>query len=175
MQYAVLVLSDGSAAQRNTRHKEIERTLGLEPGRFGQIIHALCEDLLMGAHGSGGLTGSVDDASLASLMAEVACLPLQRKVLTLAAAAAEPPGRAGSGGVGGGPQALADQRRTARQCQCVAHGSGRLKVRKTMETLTLILGSLALTLLWVTFHAWRIGNDRRDVALLGTVYGLFGR
>jgi hypothetical protein len=38
-----------------------------------------------------------------------------------------------------------------------------------METLTLILGSLALTLLWVTFHAWRIGNDRRDVALLGTV------
>jgi hypothetical protein len=43
-----------------------------------------------------------------------------------------------------------------------------------METLTLILGSLALTLLWVTFHAWRIGNDRRDVALLGTVCGLFG-
>jgi hypothetical protein len=89
MQYAVLVLSDGSAAQRNTRHKEIERTLGLEQGRFGQIIHALCEDLLMGAHGSGGLTGSVDDASLASLMAEVACLPLhlaEPEAVVLAAA-----------------------------------------------------------------------------------------
>ena len=89
---ALVLIADGHVSRSEIdalQQLESERTLGLEPGRFGQIIHALCEDLLMGAHGSGGLTGSVDDASLASLMAEVACLPLQRKVLTLAAAAAE--------------------------------------------------------------------------------------
>ncbi len=26
----------------------------------------------------------------------------------------------------------------------------------------------------VTFHAWRLGNEKRDAALLGAVGGLFG-
>jgi hypothetical protein len=43
-----------------------------------------------------------------------------------------------------------------------------------METTTLILATLTATLIGVTFHAWRLGNERRDVALLGVFSGLLG-
>lgn len=43
-----------------------------------------------------------------------------------------------------------------------------------METATLLLGVTALTLVGVTLHAWKLGNDRRDVALLGAFAGLSG-
>lgn len=36
-----------------------------------------------------------------------------------------------------------------------------------MDTTTTILAVLSLTLVGVTVHAWRLGNERRDVALLG--------
>jgi hypothetical protein len=43
-----------------------------------------------------------------------------------------------------------------------------------MDTGTLILAILTTALAGVTFHAWRLGNERRDVALLGTFSGLCG-
>ena len=43
-----------------------------------------------------------------------------------------------------------------------------------MATGTLILAALTATLAVVTIHAWRIGNEKRDVALLGLLGGLLG-
>jgi hypothetical protein len=43
-----------------------------------------------------------------------------------------------------------------------------------METEPLILGIMTIALVCVTIHAWRLGNERRDVVLLGTFAGLFG-
>lgn len=43
-----------------------------------------------------------------------------------------------------------------------------------MDIATLLLGTFALTLLVVTLHAWRLGNEKRDVALLGALAGLSG-
>jgi hypothetical protein len=43
-----------------------------------------------------------------------------------------------------------------------------------METSTLLFAILTVSLVGVTFHAFRLGNDRRDVALLGVFSGLLG-
>jgi hypothetical protein len=43
-----------------------------------------------------------------------------------------------------------------------------------METSTIILTILAFTLAVVTFYAWRLDNEKRDVALLGAFSGLLG-
>lgn len=43
-----------------------------------------------------------------------------------------------------------------------------------MDTSTLLLGVLTATLAGVTFHAWRLGNEKRDVVLLGVFSGLCG-
>jgi hypothetical protein len=43
-----------------------------------------------------------------------------------------------------------------------------------MNTLLIILSIMTVTMLAVTAHAWRLGNERRDVALLGAIGGLFG-
>lgn len=43
-----------------------------------------------------------------------------------------------------------------------------------MDTSTLLLALLTATLACVTFHAWRLGNEKRDVALLGVFSGLCG-
>ena len=43
-----------------------------------------------------------------------------------------------------------------------------------METSTLTSAILAVTLAAVTLYAWRLGNEKRDVALLGAFSGLFG-
>lgn len=43
-----------------------------------------------------------------------------------------------------------------------------------MDTGTLIFAILTATLAAVTFHAWRLGNEKRDVALLGVFSGLSG-
>jgi hypothetical protein len=42
--------------------------------------------------------------------------------------------------------------------------------RTIMDTSTLLLAILTLCMAGVTFHAWRLGNERRDVVLLG-VFG----
>ena len=43
-----------------------------------------------------------------------------------------------------------------------------------MDTSTLLFAILTSTLVGVTFHAWRLGNEKRDVALLGVFSGLCG-
>ena len=43
-----------------------------------------------------------------------------------------------------------------------------------MDTVVLLLAIMTVTLLGVTVHAWRLGNEKRDVVLLGTVGGLCG-
>jgi len=63
------------------------RELGLKSDSLPRMVQTLCEDLLMGNHGSGSMLGALDDGALASLMAEVDDLALQRKVLRLAVAA----------------------------------------------------------------------------------------
>ena len=42
----------------------------------------------------------------------------------------------------------------------------------SVYTATLLLGIMTVTMLGVTFLAWRLGNEKRAVALLGTVGGL---
>jgi len=42
-----------------------------------------------------------------------------------------------------------------------------------MDTTVLLLAIMTIALLAVTFHAWRLGNERRDIALLGAFGGLF--
>jgi uncharacterized membrane protein YadS len=43
-----------------------------------------------------------------------------------------------------------------------------------MDTAVLLLAVMTATMVVVTFHAWRLGNEKRDVALLGAVGGLCG-
>ena len=43
-----------------------------------------------------------------------------------------------------------------------------------MDTSTLFFAILTATLAGVTLHAWRLGNERRDVAFLGVCSGLCG-
>lgn len=45
---------------------------------------------------------------------------------------------------------------------------------KRMDTAVILLAIITATMFAVTFHAWRLGNEKRDVALLGAVGGLFG-
>jgi hypothetical protein len=43
-----------------------------------------------------------------------------------------------------------------------------------MDNLPLLLGIMAGALLLAAFNAWRQGNEKRDIALLGALSGLFG-
>lgn len=43
-----------------------------------------------------------------------------------------------------------------------------------METGTLVFAIMTLTLIGVAVQAWRLGNEKRDVALLGAIGGLCG-
>lgn len=43
-----------------------------------------------------------------------------------------------------------------------------------LNTSTLFLAILTITLVVVTFQAWRLGNEKRDIALLGVFGGLSG-
>ena len=43
-----------------------------------------------------------------------------------------------------------------------------------MDTSTILLAILTLCLVGVTFHAQRLGNEKRDVVLLGVFSGLMG-
>ena len=43
-----------------------------------------------------------------------------------------------------------------------------------MDTVVLVLAVMTATMFAVTFHTWRLGNEKRDVALLGAVGGLCG-
>ncbi len=43
-----------------------------------------------------------------------------------------------------------------------------------MDHIHLLLGLMAVCLAGVTLQAWRQGNERRDVALLGACAGMLG-
>jgi len=43
-----------------------------------------------------------------------------------------------------------------------------------MDTAVLLLAIMTATMVVVTFNAWRLGNEKRDMALLGAVGGLCG-
>jgi uncharacterized membrane protein YadS len=43
-----------------------------------------------------------------------------------------------------------------------------------MDTGTLLLAMMTVTLVGATFHARRLGNEKRDVALLGAFSGMCG-
>ena len=43
-----------------------------------------------------------------------------------------------------------------------------------MDTSTLLFAILTVCLVGVTFNAWRLGNEKRDVVLLGVFSGLMG-
>ncbi|MCY7315749.1 MAG: hypothetical protein LH480_09045 [Rubrivivax sp.] len=43
-----------------------------------------------------------------------------------------------------------------------------------MDTFALIFAIMTVALVWVTYTAWRMGNEKRDVSLLGVFSGLFG-
>ena len=89
---ALVLISDGNVCRSEVETLQrlgVEPQLGLAPGAFAQVVHTLCEDLLMGAYTGGSMMCSVDEATLASLLAEVDEPTLQDRVLRLAGAAAE--------------------------------------------------------------------------------------
>lgn len=88
---ALVLISDGHVCRSEVealQHLQVERELGMAAGSFAKVMHTLCEDLLVSAYGSGSMMCSVDEATLASLMAEVDAPALQRLVIRLAGAAA---------------------------------------------------------------------------------------
>jgi len=89
---ALVLISDGHVCRseiETLNRLALERELGLAPGAFAQVIHTLCEDLLMGAHAGGSMMCSVDEATLAALLAEVDDPAVQARVLRLADEAAQ--------------------------------------------------------------------------------------
>jgi hypothetical protein len=88
---ALLLISDGHVSRQEMEALyglDIERELALAPSDFAQVLHTLCEDLLMAAHERRLLTGSIDQATLDAVISEVTEPELQHKVLYFADAAA---------------------------------------------------------------------------------------
>ena len=88
---ALVLICDGHVCRSeiDTLHRlQVEQELGMSDGAFAQVMHALCEDLLAGAYGGASSMCSVDEHSLAALMAEIDEPELQRRVQRLARAAA---------------------------------------------------------------------------------------
>jgi hypothetical protein len=55
-----------------------------------------------------------------------------------------------------------------------ASGAGTIIDKTIMDTSTLLFAILTLCLVGVTLRAWRLGNEKRDVVLLGVFSGLMG-
>ena len=88
---ALVLLSDGHVCRSEFDALETlgaSQSLGLAPDAMPRLVQTLCEDLLTGMCATGSMLANVDDATLASLMAEVDDRELQHKVLRLAFAAA---------------------------------------------------------------------------------------
>jgi len=87
---ALVLIADGHVSQSEIdalNHLQVEAELGLAPGGFAQVIHTLCEDLMMGVGGGASMMDSVDDDTLAALLREVDAPALRLAVLRLADAA----------------------------------------------------------------------------------------
>ena len=87
---ALVLIADGHVSQSEIdalNHLQVEAELGLAPGGFTQVIHTLCEDLMMGVGGGASMMDSVDDDTLAALLREVDAPALRLAVLRLVDAA----------------------------------------------------------------------------------------
>lgn len=88
---ALVLVADGHVCRSEFEVLEqvgAAAALGLPPQALPQIVHALCEDLLMQADASGSLMSGVDESVVAALLDEVDDPVLQRQVLDLSMAAA---------------------------------------------------------------------------------------
>ena len=88
---SLVLIADGHVCRSEfhvVHDLEASPELGLATGAVHKVIQDLCEDLLTSAYAGGSMLASVDEAALASLMAEVDDPLLQVKVLELAIAAA---------------------------------------------------------------------------------------
>ena len=88
---ALVLIADGHVCRSESdalNQLDGSRELGLAPDGFSGVVQSLCEDLLLGAYAGGAMTAHLDDAALASLMAEVDEPQLQRRALRLAIAVA---------------------------------------------------------------------------------------
>lgn len=97
---ALVLISDGHVCSSEfdiLKQLGAERELGLDPQLLPHIVHTLCEELLASGYESGSLMANLDDAALASLMAEISDPALQRKVLRLSLAAARADGHLADG------------------------------------------------------------------------------
>lgn len=61
----------------------IQAQLGLQPAELQAVMHTVCEDLLMTAHGQWEDACKVDAATLAALLAEISDPELRARVLRL--------------------------------------------------------------------------------------------
>lgn len=89
---ALVLISDGHVCRSEIealQQRQVEQELGLAPGAFAQVVHTLCEDILVGAYGGTSMVDSVDASTLAALLAEVDDPALRATVLALARTAAE--------------------------------------------------------------------------------------
>ncbi|MBA4175172.1 MAG: hypothetical protein C0505_01205 [Leptothrix sp. (in: Bacteria)] len=97
---ALVLISDGHVCSSEfdiLKQLGAERELGLEPHLLPHIVHTLCEELLACGYETGSLISSVNDSTLASLMAEISDPVLQKKVLRLSLAAARADGHLADG------------------------------------------------------------------------------
>ena len=89
---ALVLISDGHVCR--SEFDVLDRVgasgeLGIDRDGLARVVHTVCEDLLLGAYGTGSTMTRVDPDTLAALMAEVDDPALQRTVMRLAVAVAE--------------------------------------------------------------------------------------
>jgi hypothetical protein len=97
---ALLLISDGHVCSSEfdiLKRLGADSELGLGPHLLPQIVHTLCEEMLLGGYQAGSLMDQVDDRTLASVMAEISDPALQRTVLRLSLAAARADGHLADG------------------------------------------------------------------------------
>ena len=83
---ALAMLADGHLCKSEldaVNGVDIQVQLGLQPAELQAVMHTLCEDLLMTAHGQWEDACKVDAATLALLLAEISDPDLRSKVLRL--------------------------------------------------------------------------------------------
>lgn len=86
---ALVLMSDGHVCRSEIEVLErlgVHERLGLPPGAIPRLVQDLCEDLMSGLCATGSLIDGVDDAMLASFMAEVDDPALRARVLEMAEA-----------------------------------------------------------------------------------------
>ena len=87
---ALAMLADGHLCKSEldaVNTPDVQAQLGLKPAELQAVLHTLCEDLLMTAHGQWEDACKVDADTLAELLAEIDAPDLRSNVLRLCATA----------------------------------------------------------------------------------------